>query len=108
MFSLARTFDRSVGGQGKVRGLQLDQPTIEKMSFNHQNIAKGLRSLAERDLEHLAPTFVKPKLALDESFDTNTPFRLGGFGTVLPVSHGEGTGWHVDQGDDSVSVLLDP
>ncbi|KAJ8114287.1 hypothetical protein OPT61_g3805 [Boeremia exigua] len=91
-----RVLDGNLGGiSAKLRAT--DEPAWFRAQYQHRGVADLIRRGAEAQ-----PT--KPTTKLLEQCSSrrnNSAFRLGGIGTMLAVSSGEGTAYHYDTHDDA-------
>lgn len=74
----------------------LDGPTSGGMHYHHRNVASLVRDTAAAHPGTPQAMYLKQ----DEHRGNNHKFRIGGIGTMLAISSGEGTAYHYDTHDD--------
>lgn len=99
---LCALYDTIMGGRALNMLQEVDPLTRDRMAQHHRQVtSEFVRGMAEPAAA--AANQTKKSVEVLESgqgnFDTNLRNRLGGMGTVLTVSRGEGTDFHFDHND---------
>lgn len=106
---LLSSYDRILGSKTRSHLKGLDPSIAKAMAINHRAVARHLR-LQGNELRASVAGKRKYKSWYRESFERtkgfmrgrdNKAYRMGGMGTMMAVSWGEGTDWHKDCKDQS-------
>lgn len=105
------SYDRILGKRPQKALKDLDPPVSKAMSSAHRRSARYLRAICKGEArippgkrgkrgekQKKRHTLKRTQKAM-KWYQGNAPYRLGGMGTMLAVSWGEGTDFHRDQRD---------